>query len=96
MDWQTLLAVAGGIVLIGNAAALIYKWLRPAYQLTQRVKTLEEHDRKDYETIEALRELSKAQCSALLSIINHMIDGNNKEDMKKTREQIAKILISMK
>jgi hypothetical protein len=25
-----------------------------------------------------------------------MIDGNNKEDMKKTREQIAKILISMK
>lgn len=91
-----MLAIAGGIVLIGNAAALIYKWLRPAYQLTQRVKALEEHDRKDYEMIESLRDLSKAQCSALLSIINHMIDGNNKEDMKKTREQIAEILISMK
>lgn len=100
--WETVLAVAGGIVLLGNAGAAINRWLSPALQVKrdveethQRVDELEEHGRNDFVAIKELQQMNKLQCQAMLCMINHMIDGNGVANMKKTREEIQELLIKM-
>ncbi|NBI65081.1 CTP synthase [Clostridiales bacterium] len=89
---QTLLAIGGGIVLIGNVGSVFYKAFHPAAQVKRDVEELKDHDRKDFEAIQHLNKMNKAQCSLLLSMINHMIDGNGIEKMKETRDDIQKML----
>lgn len=102
MDWQTILAILGGIVVCGNAGAVVYKLLTPALELRKKVesnecsaKKLEEHSENDFKNIQHLQEVNKLQCEAMLCIINHMIDGNHTEQMKKTRDSIQKLLVEM-
>ena len=92
MDWQTITGVAGLIVLIANAGAAIFRWIRPAVQIRQDVDVLKEHDKKDFESLQRLEKMNRAQCNLQLSMINHMIDGNHIEKMKETREHIQDIL----
>lgn len=89
---QTLLALGGGIVLLGNVGSVLHKAFHPAAQVKRDVEELKEHDRKDYEAIRRLTEMNRAQCGLLLSMINHMIDGNGIEKMKETRDDIQKML----
>ena len=53
---QTILAVCGGISVVGSAAAVIKKWIAPAVKLNDRVKILEEHDKNDFEAINDIKE----------------------------------------
>lgn len=89
---ETLLAVGGAIVLAGNVGAVLFKWVRPAVTIKQDVEVLKEHDRNDYEALQHLNKMNRAQCNLLLCMINHMIDGNGIEDMKRTRKNITDIL----
>lgn len=92
MTFAQIIAILGYIVLIGNVGAVIYKVIKPAIQMQDRVEELERHDKADYARIQKLEELSKAQCKMLLVMIDHMIDGNNVDKMKKTRDQIIEIM----
>ena len=99
---ELIAAILGGIVLIGNAVAVVRKWLNPAISMKKKVETIEEditeiqkHEKKDLEAIEHLQEMNKLQCQAMLCIINHMIDGNNISNMKETRENIQALLVKM-
>lgn len=87
-----ILAIGGAIVLAGNVGAVIFKILKPSIDIRKRVEELERHNEADYIRIQKLEELSKAQCKMLLVMIDHMIDGNNVEKMKKTRDQIIEIM----
>ena len=89
---ETLLAVGGAIVLAGNVGAVLFKWVRPAVRIKQDVDVLKEHVRNDYEALQHLNKMNRAQCNLLLCIINHMIDGNGIDEMKRTRKQITDIL----
>lgn len=40
---QIFLSICGGVSIIGGAAAVIFKWITPAFRLNKRVETLEEH-----------------------------------------------------
>lgn len=91
---ETLLAVGGAIVLAGNVGAVIVKVIRPFVDIKERVENLEKHGENDFEEIRELHELNTMQCKMLLVIIDHMIDGNHVENMKKTREQIINLLAS--
>ena len=51
---QTILAICGGISIIGGAGAVIVKVIKPAFHLTARVQKLEEHSDKDYKRLVAL------------------------------------------
>ena len=53
---QTILAICGGISVIGGAAAVIHKWIAPAVKLNDRVETLERHDKRDYEAMQEIKE----------------------------------------
>lgn len=99
---ETILAVGGGIVLLGNVGAVIYKFISPALNVkkeqedqSRRLTALEEHEEKDLERLVKLQELSKLQMQTLLVMINHMIDGNGIENMKKTRDDVQELLVRM-
>lgn len=93
---EILLAIGGAIVLAGNVGAVIYKVIKPSIDIRQRVDNLERHDKMDYEHIQNMAELNKAQCKMLLVMIDHMIDGNNVDKMKTTRDQIIDIMAQHK
>ena len=99
---ETILAIGGGIVLLGNVGAVIYKFISPALNVrkeqedqSRRLAALEEHEEKDLERLVKLQELSKLQMQILLVMINHMIDGNGIENMKKTRDDVQELLVRM-
>ncbi|MCI8648406.1 MAG: CTP synthase [Firmicutes bacterium] len=89
---ETILAIGGGIVLLGNVGGVLYKVFHPAVKVKQDVEELKDHDRKDYEAIQHLNEMNRAQCRILLCMMNHMIDGNGIEKMKTTRDEIQNML----
>ncbi len=92
MDWTQILAICGGISIVGGAGAWIYKVIRPFFLLNKRVEVLEEKADKDYRLLQKMSEGNRTQNRLLLSIINHMIDGNNIERMKETRDELTDLL----
>lgn len=96
---EAILAAGGGIVMAGEVCRVIYKVCHPAVKVRQDVEAvkqdveeLKSHDRKDYEAIQHLNRMNRAQCNLLLSMMNHMIDGNGIEKMKATRDEIQNML----
>lgn len=73
--------------------AVIVKLFMPAFKLTSRVKTLEEHDKKDYDRLVALEEMQKQQSKCLAAMLNHQITGNGIESMKKIRDELLESII---
>lgn len=99
MSWGLLMAIGGGIVLAGNVGALIWKIISPGIKVKNTVgknsaaiERLQQHKKRDVEVLEEIKRVERAQCSAMISILNHMIDGNDIERMKKTREKLQKLL----
>lgn len=99
MSWELIAGVAGAIVLIGNAGAMIYKWIRPALMVKQKVEELDRRTVNDFEAIKEMREaiersdqVNQLHLNVMLKMLNHMIDGNGKEEMRKTRDDIQDML----
>lgn len=99
MSWELFTGIAGAIVLIGNAGAMIYKWIRPAMLVKQKVEELDKRTVNDYDaikeiqaTIERSNKINQLHLNVMLKMLNHMIDGNGKEEMKKTRDDIQDML----
>lgn len=86
--WEKVLAICGGISIVGGAGAWIFKVMRPAFKLEKRVTKLEEKADKDYQLLNNLLQGNKTQNRLLLSLINHQIDGNGIERMKELREEL--------
>ena len=40
---QFFLSICGGVSIVGGAAAVIFKWIAPAFRLNKRVEILEDH-----------------------------------------------------
>lgn len=100
--WQQLQPLLAAIVLIGGALAVILKIVHPIVSLkdtvegnTEEIRKLKKHETKDLETLESIQEMNKAQCNAMLCIINHMIDGNHVDRMQETRDSIQDLLTKM-
>jgi hypothetical protein len=99
MSWELIAGVAGAVVLIGNAGAMIYKWIRPALMVKQKVEELDRRTVNDFEAIKEMREaiersdqVNQLHLNVMLKMLNHMIDGNGKEEMRKTRDDIQDML----
>lgn len=98
---DTVLAIGGAIVLAGNVGAVIFKIIKPSLDIRKRVDELERRDQLDFErlqkleeNLQELQELTKANCKMQLVMIDHMIDGNNVEKMKKTRDDIIEMIVA--
>ena len=99
MIWGYIAGIAGGIVLLGNAGAAIYKWIAPALKIKKKVEDLEQRSVNDFEAIKKLEKaveqnerVNRMHLMVMLNMLNHMIDGNGVEAMKKTRADIEELL----
>ena len=90
---EQILAVCGGISIIGGAGAVIYKIIYPALQFSQRVEQLEEHSENDYQRLKGLEEMQKQQSKCLAAMLHHQITGNGIENMKKIRDELLESII---
>jgi hypothetical protein len=88
MNWETILAVAGGVVVLGNCIKTLGSWLAPAKKLTE---TVAEHERKlanDDKRLKQQEADNQMMLRCLFALVNHDIDGNGIERLKATREEL--------
>lgn len=95
ISWELIAGICGGIVLLCTAGEKIYHIFKPAANwkkkvdgLQEEVKELQTHTNRDYEALQHIDEILKGIGKGQITIINHMIDGNNVEAMKKTRDDL--------
>lgn len=102
--WEDISPYLSAVVLIGGAAAVIWKILKPVFALVkefkafrreyemdkketrEKIEKLEDHDRNDQATFKGMEK-------ALLSIVNHMIDGNGLEGLKAARNDLQELIL---
>lgn len=89
---QIFLSICGGVSIVGGAAAVIFKWITPAFRLNKRVETLEEHDRRDYESLRRIAERDSLILEVLSTMLDSQISGNNVEELKKQNRSLQIIL----
>lgn len=101
--WQWVVTIAGGISVIVGAITAIKNMLRPLTDISNRVAKIEEHDEADFkrfrkigEEIERNKDADRALYGAILSIMNHTIDGNHIDAMKAARNELNKHIIQKK
>lgn len=89
---QFFLSICGGVSIIGGAAAVIFKWITPAFRLNKRVEILEDHDRRDFETLKRIAERDSLILEVLSTMLDSQISGNNVEELKKTKQKLTNYL----
>lgn len=89
---NAILAICGGISIIGGAIAVIWKWIKPAVSFKKRIERLEEKADNDYESIKRIEDMQAAMCQAMIAIMDHDITGNHVEGLKKTKADLVKKL----
>ncbi|WP_246019615.1 CTP synthase [Bacilliculturomica massiliensis] len=90
---QTILAICGGISIVGGAGAVIYKVIRPAADVNKRVRILEQKADNDYRHLNELGEADRAICRALLALLDHAVTGNGIDNLKRCRTDLQQYLI---
>lgn len=95
ISWELVAGICGGIVLLLTAGEKIYRIFKPAADWKKKVDSLQEeieeqrsHTDQDYEALQHINEILKGIGKSQITMINHMIDGNNVEAMKKTRDDL--------
>ena len=89
---QFFLTICGGISIVGGAAAVIVKWIAPAFRLNRRVEVLEDHDRRDFETLQRIADRDSLILEVLSTMLDSQISGNNVEELKKTKQKLTEYL----
>ena len=89
---QFFLTICGGISIVGGAAAVIVKWIAPAFRLNRRVEVLEDHDRRDFETLKRIVDRDSLILEVLSTMLDSQISGDNVEELKKTKQKLTEYL----
>ncbi len=89
---NTILAICGGISVLGGAAAILWKWVRPVVRMKDRVERLERKAENDYRDIQDIKKMQSATCQALVDIMDHQIYGNHSEKMEQTKKDLIKLI----
>lgn len=98
--WQIFLAMCGSIVTIGGAGVVIYKLYKRAKQPdNERDKKMNEHEKKLENCTQRLDSVEGGMAVLMksnLAIMNHLIDGNHLDDLKKATDDLQEYLINKK
>lgn len=87
-----VLAICGGVSIVGGAIAAIMGWIKPAFKFKGRVEDLEVKVEKDYRAILEIKDTQSMLCQGMLALINSQISGNDIENLKKTRDSMLEHL----
>lgn len=99
----TILALAGAIITLGGATAVLNRWWTNSKgmkneekinKLDKRVENVEfktqslEHHQNEQ------AEFTKIMCNSMLALLNHSITGSSVEKLKEAEEEIQQYLIN--
>ena len=96
--WGWVVSVLGAIILLSNGIKAIRELLTPATAIAEKVEKLDRRDNaaKFEEINTALgkqEQTNQAVLKALVAIVNHEIDGNGIEGLKKARDELSNSII---
>ena len=102
--WGWLSAILGGIVLLSNGIKALKDLLSPATNIKNRVSEIEKKEidhEKDAEgrfdkiekNLAKQEETNQVVLKALFGLVNHEIDGNGIEKLKKVRNELSDNII---
>ncbi len=77
---------------MSRGSSCIFKWITPAFRLNKRVETLEEHDKRDFESLQRIAERDSLILEVLSTMLDSQISGNNVEELKKTKQKLTEYL----
>ena len=89
---QFFLSICGGVSIVGGAAVVIFKLIAPAFRLNKRVEILEDHDKRDFETLNRIAERDSLILEVLSTMLDSQISGDNVEELKKTKQKLTNYL----
>ena len=97
-----VLAVAGGVTVIGGAWAYIKKWISES-KSAKNSEIIQEHTEQLKRHDERIKMLEKANasqdkyvnamCATMLALLDHSITGNSVDKLKKAREEMQEFII---
>lgn len=98
--WGWVVSVLGAIILLANGIKAIRELLTPATAIAEKVEKLDKRDKEyaaKFEEINAAlgkqEQTNQAVLKALVAIVNHEIDGNGIEGLKKARDELSNSII---
>ena len=98
--WQWVVTAAGGIVAVAGAVKAVQNFFKPLLDIRKDVDVLKEQRMKCEVRFDKItrhqteaREANQAVYRALISIMNHMIDGNGIDSLKAAREDLSRFII---
>ena len=110
MFFQTILEIATGFCGILGGFGAAWKFMLPKINsqieentkklsedvetLKTEIKELQRHEKKDYLFMQTLNERDKKMFKAVIAILEHLSDGNNKGTMRKLQEELRAHLYS--
>lgn len=93
-----------GVVLLASFVAAMKVLLKPLKKAKLMDDKLNKHSERIDQIIQQQEELNaqisqlikfqKIQCKSEINLINHMIDGNGVEEMKKSRQEFMDLTIN--
>jgi hypothetical protein len=87
-----ILALCGGISIIGGAAAVIWKAVSPAVKANDKIEGLQRKLESNERQVKEIQEMQAMQCQALIAVMDHMITGNHVDKLKETKAELVKKL----
>ena len=92
MDINTLSYGANFVLTVILIGVWTYKGTRPAADICKKVAEHDDFLKKDRKTLKEIESNEQIILNALLSLLNHIIEGNNIDSMKETRKSLQKEL----
>lgn len=99
----TILALAGAIITLGGATAVLKRWWTNSKgmkneekinKLDKRVENVEFKTQRLERHQNDTEEFTKIMCNSMLALLNHSITGSSVEKLKEAEEEIKQYLIN--
>lgn len=105
VTWQNLLTLGNLLVTLGAVIGVIKKFGEPRRKIENRIANIEknmesrmskveQYLENDYKKLATAASVHKTVLEVLVLILDHMIDGNNIDKMKKTREMLQSRILN--
>lgn len=95
VTWETLLAIAGGVVLMLNAGKAVIQLFDPFKELKEKQEEQEHFLKNDKgrldkieEDMESIHDALSVLGLALSELINHELTGNDEDELKKQQDNL--------
>lgn len=95
--WGWVATILGGFVLISNGVNAIKNIFSPAVKMSNKIESVEKKCDDNAEVLETINKRLEEQESTnqkimqtLLAMLNHEIDGNGIDGMRKVRDTLLK------